>query len=227
MAAPGVLDTERLNLLTRFGRSYGAGEVIFHEGDSADRAYLVHTGRVRIVKKIGAVERALRVLRNGELFGETAWLMDRKREATAISLTPCDLLGFDAASFRELLSQNPEVGLGVVQQLVLRAREAEDRVEISMVRDAQSKVVIGLLRSAPRYLPAAPDEALLLPITPLELSSKVGLDVEAVKRTMQQLRDNGYVRIINEQIEVPSLDALQELRNLLDTREEILGGDAA
>ncbi len=222
----GALDAERLNLLARFGHNYAPGDVIFREGEPADRAFLVHSGRVRIVKKFGAAERSLRVLKGGELFGETALLEDRTREATAIALLHCELVAFDAETFSQLLAQNPTLGLGVVQQLVLRTREAEDRVEISMVRDAQSKVVVGLLRTVPRYMPADPQEVLRLPITPLELSAKVGLDVEAVKRTMQQLRDNDYVRVVDEHVEIPSLEALQELRNLLDVRDEILGGDA-
>ncbi|MEN9579252.1 MAG: hypothetical protein RJA70_2261 [Pseudomonadota bacterium] len=229
MVASGALDAERLNLLARFGRSLPTGEVVFREGEAADVAFLVHSGRVRIVKKFGAVERSLRVLKGGELFGETALLPGRVREATAITLGACAMIAFDRTTFGELLAQHPDLGVAVAQQLILRAREAEDRVEISMVRDAQSKVVVGLLRTVPLYFTdsgALEHSALRLPLTPLELSAKVGLDVDAVKRTMQKLRENGYVRIVDEQVEIPSLAALRELRGLLDVRDEILGGDS-
>lgn len=227
MVATGALDAERLNLLARFAQAVPAGEVIFRDGEPAEVAFLVHSGRVRIVKKIGAVERSLRVLKSGELFGETALLAGRVREATAITLGPCDLVALNRETFTELVAQHPELGLAVTQQLILRARDAEDRVEISLVRDAQSKVVVALLKAVPLYLGDLGDTAgaLRLPMTPLELSSKVGLDVDAVKRTMQKLRENGYVRIVDESLEIPSVAALRELRGLLDVRDEILGGD--
>lgn len=219
------LDAARMDLVTRFGRNYEPGDVVYSEGDPAERAYLVHSGRVRIVKKIGAVERSLRVLNAGEVFGESGLLPHRKHEATAICLAACALIEFDANSFVQLMAHQPGIGVEVLQQLVLRAREAEDRIEISLIRDSQSRVIIGLLHSAQHLPGRETDAGLRLGVTPLELSARVGLDVESVKRTVQQLRENDYVRIVEQHIEIPSLQALQELRNLLDARDEILGGD--
>ena len=63
-----------------------------------------------------------------------------------------------------------------------------------------------------------------LQLSPLELSSRVGLDVDTVKRAVQQLRDGGYLRIMDERIVLPDLGALQRLYELLGTKEEVRGG---
>jgi hypothetical protein len=63
-----------------------------------------------------------------------------------------------------------------------------------------------------------------LQLSPLELSSRVGLDVDTVKRAVQQLRDGGYLRIVDELIVLPDLDALRRLYELLGTKEEVRGG---
>jgi hypothetical protein len=60
----------------------------------------------------------------------------------------------------------------------------------------------------------------------VELSTRVGLDVEAVKSTVQRLRDKQYIRITGERIEIPDVDALRRLYVLLGTRDELAGDSA-
>jgi DNA-binding transcriptional regulator LsrR (DeoR family) len=57
----------------------------------------------------------------------------------------------------------------------------------------------------------------------MELSARVGLDVDTVKRNVQQLRTSGYVRIEGEEIQIPDVEALRELRRLLEMKDEIVG----
>ena len=60
-------------------------------------------------------------------------------------------------------------------------------------------------------------------ISPVELSARVGLDVEAVKRTVQRLRDRQYVRITGERIEIPDVEALRRLYTLLGAKDDLAG----
>lgn len=213
--------------LARYEVRFAPGQVIFSEGDPSTHAYLLEEGRVRVVKRIGAVERSLRIVRAGELFGQTALISGALRNATAISLAPGHALCFSRGELETLLSRHPQVGVALCEQLVLRSKRAEDRIEISMVRDAQSRVVLGLLRSAQLVTLERADgsNSVRLTLSPLELSAAVGLDVDAVKRAVQRLRDNDYVRIVDEQVEIPDVEALAELHGLLQARDEIIGGD--
>jgi hypothetical protein len=51
----------------------------------------------------------------------------------------------------------------------------------------------------------------------------VGLDVEAVKRSVTRLRERNYLRISGERIEIPDVDALRRLYALLGTKDELAG----
>jgi CRP-like cAMP-binding protein len=106
----------------------------------------------------------------------------------------------------------------LVTQLVRRLREAEDQIEVLMVRDTQSKVITALLKMI--RASGGPAE---LALSPVELSSRVGLDVDTVKRAVQRLRDQDYLRIRGDRIEVPDVDALQRLYALLGSKEELRG----
>lgn len=215
-------EAERAKLFERFGRSFEAGASIYSEGDAPDSCYLIQEGRVRLVKRIRSSDRSLTVLRPGDLFGEDALLSDTARGASAVALTDVSALALDRKTFGILLSSNPEVALRLVEQLVRRLRHAEEQLENAMLRDQPSRVVNTLLRLAGSSARAA--DGHILSISPLELSSRVGLDVDAVKRAVQQLRDGGYVRIQDERIIIPDIAALRQLYELLGMKEEVRGG---
>jgi CRP-like cAMP-binding protein len=214
---------EQQRLLTRFGRRFGAGDLLFEDGAPANEAFLLQEGRVRLIKRVGAVERSLRVLRPGDLFGESALVPGCPRNSTAVALDDGVALVLDQATFQHVLAGNPAVGARVMQQLIRRLRDAEDQIEILMLRDSQSKIVVALLKLGQQLQGTQSG----LNLSPMELSTRVGLDVETVKRNVQQLRDSGYLRISDERLEIPDLEALRELYGLLGVKDQILGGDVA
>ncbi len=80
------LSTLEIKLLTAMSveRRLDAGQVIFHEGDTAESMYVVLSGKVRIGRQIpGAGEEALAILGRGEYFGQMALLSNRPRSADA------------------------------------------------------------------------------------------------------------------------------------------------
>ena len=215
---------ERERLLARFGRRFSSGQVIFREGDVGTEAFLLQEGRVRLIKRVRAVERSLMVLRPGDLFGESAFLQGAPRSSTAIALSDGAALALDNATFQNLLENNRSVASRIVQQLVRRLRDAEDQIEIMMLRDTQSKIVNALLKLT-QQTQADGRTGALLQISPMELSTRVGLDVETVKRGVQKLREGQYVRVVDEKVEIPDVESLRRLFQLLGLKDEIQGSD--
>jgi CRP-like cAMP-binding protein len=209
---------ERARLLGRYGRRFVAGEAIFREGSLAREAFLLQEGRVRLLKHVAMAERSLAVVKPGDLFGEGALLEGTTYGSTAVAMTEGVVLALDRATLRTLLEEHPPVAMRAVDQLVRRLRDAEDQIEIMMLRGVQSKVTSALLKLAGRATGAAE-----LNISPVELSTRVGLDVEAVKRTVARLRERQYIRITGERIEIPDVDALRRLYALLGTKDELAG----
>jgi CRP-like cAMP-binding protein len=195
---------ERARLVSRYGRQFMAGEAVFREGEPAQDAFLLQEGRVRLLKRVRMVERSLMVLKPGDLFGESALLDAAARN-----------------SFRSLLVNYPSVAVRVMEQLVRRVRDAEDQIEIMLLRDAQYKIVSALLKLAQRA--DAKGTGAELAVSPVELATRVGLDVDTVKRNVARLREQSYVRIVGERIEIPDLDALRRLYVLLGTKDELQG----
>jgi CRP/FNR family cyclic AMP-dependent transcriptional regulator len=217
---------EQSRLLSRFGRRFAAGDVVFEAGAPATEAFLLQDGRIRLIKRAGASERSLRVVRPGDLFGEQALVPGTARTSTAVALIDSTALALEPATLENLLAGNPAVGTRVLHQLIRRLRDAEDQIEILMLRDSQVKVAAALLQLSQEVLRGRGDstEPVVLAVTPMDLSARVGLDVDTVKRNIQALRISGHIRIEGEQIEIPDTESLRELRRLLEMKEEIVGG---
>jgi CRP/FNR family cyclic AMP-dependent transcriptional regulator len=219
--APNPIDLgpdEYARLVGRYGRRFVAGETLFKEGDTANEAFLLQDGRVRLLKRVRMVERSLIVLKQGDLFGESALIDSAARNSTAVALTDGSVLVLDRTTFRPLLEHYPSISIRLLEQLTRRVRDAEDQIEIMMVKDTQSKIVAALLKLVQRSTGAAE-----IAISPVELSTRVGLDVETVKRGVQRLREQQYVRIVDERVEIPDVEALRRLYVLLGTKEELRG----
>lgn len=212
-------------LRARFGRPFEAGDVIFREGEPGTEAYLLEEGRIRLIKKVRGAERSLMVLKPGDLFGESALLGGAARWSTAIALSRGVALTLDQGTLQNLVERNPAVALRIIKQLVGRLRDAEDQIEIMMLTDTQSKVVNALLKLAQqsRGEGGSPSNGASFAISPMELSTRVGLDVDTVKRAVQQLREGQYLRVADERLEIPDIDALRRLFGLLGLKDEIRG----
>ena len=226
MTDNGPGNEAQARLLSRYGRRFAAGTVLFRDGEPATEAFLLQDGRVRLLKQAGRMERSLRVVRPGDLFGESALLRGAARSSTAVALDDGVALAFDHATFEQVLATSPEVAGRVLNQLIRRMRDAEDQIEILMLRDGQSKVVVALMKFAQQEQLAGHAEnagQISLTLSPLELSAQVGLDVDTVKRIVAQLRETGHIRIQDERVEVPNLDSLRDLYSLLGIKDQLRG----
>ena len=213
---------ENQRLIEKFGRRYKSGEMIFEEEQEADKIYMVVEGRIRLMKRVRAVERDLVVLKTGDIFGETALLGGCRQPFSAVSLGECQVLEFNARDFETLLRDQADVSIKFIIQLVRRLQASEERIENMMLKDSQSKILNSLIKLAEATNNA--DEHVVIGLSPIELSSRIGLDVDSVKRGILYLRQSGYLRIVNEKIEIFDVEALRKMYRLQGMKDELHRG---
>ncbi|NFV82220.1 cyclic nucleotide-binding domain-containing protein [Magnetospirillum aberrantis] len=95
-----------------------AGQNVFKEGDSGDRAYLIQDGTIEISKN-GLM---LATLTKGELFGEMALVDDQPRMATAKALTDVSVVIIGRDAFREKLARSDPFIRGLLNIFVRNIR---------------------------------------------------------------------------------------------------------
>ncbi|MFQ5958517.1 MAG: Crp/Fnr family transcriptional regulator [Alphaproteobacteria bacterium] len=101
---------------------FAAGETIFREGDPADYAYLIHSGRVEIIKETGEGPVRLAFLGEGDMFGEMGVLDERPRSATARACEPVVASAIDQNAFLTMLVCRPRDSLAVLRAVFERLR---------------------------------------------------------------------------------------------------------
>jgi CRP/FNR family cyclic AMP-dependent transcriptional regulator len=210
---------QRDGLLAQFGRHYPAGTVMFREGDIGMDVFVLHAGSVRVLKRVRRVERSLQILKAGDLFGEDGLLPGAPRATTAVAITDVTVVALDLETFSALLQSSAPVAMRMLQQLVRRLRDAEEQIENMMLPDRRSRVINALLKLAGEDGHQAGSAEISR--SPIELASRSGLDVDAVKRSILELRDGGYLRIADEKIVIEEIEALRALFALLGRKEQI------
>lgn len=99
----------------------GGGESLFRRGDPGDAAYLVISGRLRVVDDTRG-ERMLNEVGAGETLGEMALLSGEPRSATVYAVRDSLLAKLPADAFHRLVERHPGVLRRIACLLVERLR---------------------------------------------------------------------------------------------------------
>ncbi|MEQ8762763.1 MAG: cyclic nucleotide-binding and patatin-like phospholipase domain-containing protein [Planctomycetota bacterium] len=99
-----------------------AGRTLFHQGEVADAAYLIVSGRLRVVLEGEGEESILNEIGPGELFGEMALLTDDARSATVYAVRDSRLARLGRESFLRILRHHPGFLSHLTGTLVRRLR---------------------------------------------------------------------------------------------------------
>ncbi|MBU2713035.1 cyclic nucleotide-binding domain-containing protein [Zooshikella harenae] len=130
------LDKNKLRLLafTSEALCYRDKEIIFHQSESPDGAYVVMSGEVEVVSHTSAGEVVNAVRGKNALIGEMAVITNQPRSATIRAKGPVQMLKISSDLFLKLLTENPDVALDVMRQLSRKIAEAQHQYEILQVQ---------------------------------------------------------------------------------------------
>ena len=129
-----------LSLFDRFAKTYSAGQIIFCEYEPGEAFYLIQSGRVKIVKIFGAIEKTIDILQPGEFFGEMALLENAPRSASIVALEECRLLEFNRNNFEVLMTGNPPMALKLLSLFAKRIYDQKRRFSILTLSDEHARV---------------------------------------------------------------------------------------
>jgi hypothetical protein len=105
-------------------RPYQAGEVILHENDGGESAYIIEQGRVEVTKELHGQNIHLAFLGVGEIFGEMSIIDDKPRSATVTAIEKTVVREIHREEFFHSLQTNPNMALHLLRLLFARLRDA-------------------------------------------------------------------------------------------------------
>jgi CRP/FNR family transcriptional regulator len=129
-------------------RRFGAGEVVFREGDESSTCYVVRDGHARAIREhADGRQITLATFGPGDIFGELAMFDDERRSATVEALDDLDVLAVLGHDMRRLMREHAEIAVKLAVALVRRLRDANERLARQSFQTVQSRVaaVLGQL----------------------------------------------------------------------------------
>lgn len=212
------LPRERADDMVATGRRrrLSRGEVLFVEGDLADRVAVVLTGRLKVATlSTAGTEAVLGVSGPGELIGEVSAIDGSPRSATATAIEASEVSVLAARDFEQFLADHGDVAVALVRQLCQRYRASTD-TRTGFGSDAvPTRLAARLVSLFDEHGITDPDgtRRIGIALTQVELAAWIGASREAVAKALQQLRQQGIVSTARRSIIILDLDRLRERSN--------------
>ncbi len=178
------------SLFVRIGRDFKAGDVLFREGETGEEMYVIQSGLVQVLKRVGTDERALATLGRGEFLGEMAILNNKPRSATAVVLEDARCLVIDARTLESMITKNPEIAMRLIKKLARRLDNADEMIQILMNPDPKARVMLGLKRYAETVGEPIPEDkggGVRVNTSAVDLAREVGTDEDHVIDVLSRL----------------------------------------
>src|SRR4051795_4817149 len=211
------------------------GHVVFNEGDTGDRLFIVLDGKVKISRAaVDGRENLLAVLGPGEMFGELSLFDPGPRTATATAVTDSSLASLDHDGLRPLLLAQPAVAAQLLRALAQRLRRTKEamggprsparprpralaqrlrRTNEAMAdlvfSDVPGRVAKALLDLAERFGDEEADGVRVHhDLTQEELAQLVGASRETVNKALADFASRGWLRLEPRSVVIMDLERL-------------------
>lgn len=192
---------------TRFRR----GEVLFREGDTGDRLYVMTDGKVKLGRTSpDGRENLLAILGPGQMFGELSLFDPGPRSATATAVTDGALRTLGHDELLSWLTDRPSVAEGLLHQLAARLRRTNDVVADLVFSDVPGRVAKALLDLSTRFGRTADDGVHVHhDLTQEELAQLVGASRETVNKALADFAMRGWLRLEPRSVVLIDLERLR------------------
>lgn len=125
-----AIPMQRLKLYAYLSKRacYGPGDFLFRQGDYDNRGYIISSGRAQVIREYPDHSVLLHEFGEGDFLGGLALLSDIPRLFSVKALTRLECLTLDRESFRKLLIQFPEIALKVLDIMIKRVVQMEEKL---------------------------------------------------------------------------------------------------
>jgi CRP/FNR family cyclic AMP-dependent transcriptional regulator len=212
----GLSQPELSLLASRVVRKlFGAGELLFSEGDPCTGLHIISRGKVRIFKtSLSGREQVLAVNAPGETIAELPVFDGGPYPASALAIEDLEIAFISRRDFHAFCIEHPEVALKVLSVVGARLRRLVGIIEelsFTTVRQRLISVLVKLAHSEGKQTGRGIE--FQLPATHQELANQLGTVRELISRNLMRLQAEGLIEVDGRHIivrEMAGLNALLE-----------------
>lgn len=194
-------------------KCYEKNQMIFFEGDSSDKLYLINRGKVKVFKyNRDGKEQILYILSEGDFIGDVSLFKEVALRFNAQAIDDVNICELTRSDFESIIKANPEIALKILQSSYDRIEKLESLVQSLSNKDVEARIAGLLLGFIQDFGLPGEDEILLnLPLSREDLANYIGVTRETISRKLGALQDEGIIRLEgNRKIVILDLEELEE-----------------
>lgn len=172
-------------------RTFEKGEMVYTAGDEGEKLYVIHTGKVKIIRFTeSGKEQVIRVLGPGEFMGELSLFSPEPMQDYGEVIERATMCVIDGNRLKELMGKYPSIGFKVMEELSRRLEKAEDLIENINHYSVEKRLSQTLLELS--------DEKgiINLEMSKKDLASNIGMSQETLSRKLSAFQELGIINLI-------------------------------
>ena len=192
------------------------GELIFSQGERANRLYIVCSGQAKVYKiSPEGKEQILYILSGGDFIGAFNLLKEDEFDFSAEALETTYVSMLEKTFFDKIVLSNPQITLKIFEKAYERINKAENLVARLSSGNPGAKVLRLLRDLAADFGTSTPNGIILeLNMSREEMANYAGIARETMSRKLQFFQDAGLIKLIgNKKILIYDI---AQLRALID-----------
>ena len=191
--------------------TWEAGETIFEEGDPGDACYVIHTGRVKVLRRlVDGQPITLAQIGHGAIVGELALFATPRRSATVQAVERTSAIAISQEDLMAILHGNAEAAISMAVHVAGLLQRTEERRFASATSTVNGRILASLLAQVEARQSSQPgDENIELVGSTSDLARLAGAQKQDTSRVLHWLENEGVIRVKRGRIIVRSAAALR------------------
>lgn len=177
---------------------YPRGAVLFMEGESPRGLFVLCSGQAKLTANSPEGHSlTLRTVESGEVLGLSSVVSDSPYQATAETLSACQVSFIPRLEFLRFLRSNSDVSMRVAKYLSMELHQAwrQSRM-VALAPDTHAKLAQFLIDQAEKRGQTNADGLrIALNMTHEEIAKNIGASRESVSRILKELRNRGVIGV--------------------------------
>lgn len=209
----GELQTKQLDKARKLRSCqvlYSAGEYLYHEGDTADKAFTLYNGWIRLFKNLKSGDRQiLRFALPGDFLCYKVG-SNNILDHSAVAISDVTLCAFPIDRFRSIISELPDLAFAISSITDLVMARCHTSLTSIASHPAETKVAFLLLSLYIREQSLQSDktDCISFPITQEDIGDALGLTSIHVNRVFQSLRKQELIECKSKCLWIPDQESL-------------------
>lgn len=189
------------------------GDAAFHQGQVAERFYVLLHGRLKVVQTTPDGEQIIvRHVNVGDVFGMARAMHRNHYPASTLAVQESLALSWPATAWDTLMAQSPLFASSAIRTVGERLQDAHSRIRELSTEEVEQRIARALLRLVDESGKPT-DEGIQIdfPITRQEIAELTGTTLHTVSRLLSAWKARGLITSGRRRITVCSMDDLIRL----------------